>query len=62
MNTETLSPDELPISTDSAPSLLPARMEYSACAQPASSAHTRDALRWQPTHSSFLEDLENIQP
>jgi nucleoside-diphosphate-sugar epimerase len=30
--------------------------------QPASSAHTRDALGWQPTHSSLLEDLENIQP
>ncbi|WP_371749943.1 SDR family oxidoreductase [Streptomyces sp. NBC_01283] len=30
--------------------------------QPASSARTRDALGWQPTHSSLLEDLENIQP
>jgi nucleoside-diphosphate-sugar epimerase len=30
--------------------------------QPASSAHTRDALGWQPTHPSLLEDLENIQP
>jgi nucleoside-diphosphate-sugar epimerase len=30
--------------------------------QPASSAHTRDALGWQPTHSGLLEDLENIQP
>jgi nucleoside-diphosphate-sugar epimerase len=30
--------------------------------QPASSAHTRDALGWQPTHASLLEDLENIQP
>lgn len=30
--------------------------------QPASSAHTRDRLRWQPTHPSLLEDLENIQP
>jgi nucleoside-diphosphate-sugar epimerase len=30
--------------------------------QPASSAHTRNALGWQPTHSSLLEDLENIQP
>ncbi len=29
--------------------------------QPASSAHTRDALGWQPTHASLLEDLENIQ-
>ncbi|MFI5888310.1 SDR family oxidoreductase [Streptomyces sp. NPDC051554] len=30
--------------------------------QPASSAHTRDALGWQPTHSGLLKDLENIQP
>ncbi|MEU7303853.1 SDR family oxidoreductase [Streptomyces sp. NPDC007206] len=30
--------------------------------QPASSAHTREALGWQPTHSSLLEDLENVQP
>lgn len=30
--------------------------------QPASSARTRDALGWQPTHASLLEDLENIQP
>ncbi|WP_329126166.1 SDR family oxidoreductase [Streptomyces sp. NBC_01465] len=30
--------------------------------QLASSAHTRNALGWQPTHSSLLEDLENIQP
>ncbi|MEU2308756.1 SDR family oxidoreductase [Streptomyces misionensis] len=30
--------------------------------QPASSAHTREALGWQPTHPSLLEDLENIQP
>ncbi|MFD8724707.1 SDR family oxidoreductase [Streptomyces sp. NPDC059629] len=30
--------------------------------QPASSAHTREALGWQPTHSSLLEDLENIRP
>ncbi|GLY78064.1 SDR family oxidoreductase [Actinoallomurus iriomotensis] len=30
--------------------------------QPASSTHTRDALGWQPTHSSLLEDLENIRP
>ena len=29
--------------------------------QPASSAHTRAALGWQPTHLSLLEDLENIQ-
>jgi nucleoside-diphosphate-sugar epimerase len=30
--------------------------------QPASAAHTRDALGWQPTHPGLLEDLENIQP
>jgi nucleoside-diphosphate-sugar epimerase len=30
--------------------------------QPASSAHTRDALGWRPTHPSLLEDLENVQP
>jgi nucleoside-diphosphate-sugar epimerase len=30
--------------------------------QPASSAHTRAALGWKPTHPSLLDDLENIQP
>ncbi|MEU5092702.1 SDR family oxidoreductase [Streptomyces sp. NPDC021356] len=30
--------------------------------QPASSARTREALGWRPTHPSLLEDLENIQP
>jgi nucleoside-diphosphate-sugar epimerase len=30
--------------------------------QPSSSAHTREALDWKPTHPSLLEDLENIQP
>ncbi|QYE37134.1 SDR family oxidoreductase (plasmid) [Polymorphobacter sp. PAMC 29334] len=30
--------------------------------QPASSAHTRDILGWEPTHPSLLDDLENIQP
>ncbi|MCA1222735.1 SDR family oxidoreductase [Streptomyces sp. 8L] len=29
--------------------------------QPASSAHTRDALGWRPSHPSLLEDLEDIQ-
>jgi nucleoside-diphosphate-sugar epimerase len=29
--------------------------------QPASSAHTREVLSWQPTHPNLLEDLENIQ-
>ena len=30
--------------------------------QPSSSNHTREALRWTPTHPSLLEDLENLQP
>jgi nucleoside-diphosphate-sugar epimerase len=30
--------------------------------QPASSAHTREALGWQPTRPSLLEDLENLRP
>lgn len=30
--------------------------------QPASSAHTRAALGWTPTHPSLLEDLENLAP
>jgi nucleoside-diphosphate-sugar epimerase len=30
--------------------------------QPASSARTRDALGWQPTHPSLLDDLANIEP
>jgi nucleoside-diphosphate-sugar epimerase len=29
--------------------------------QPASSAHTREALGWTPTHPALLEDLENIR-
>lgn len=33
-----------------------------AADQPASSAHTRAALGWQPTHPSLLADLENIEP
>lgn len=33
-----------------------------AADQPASSAHTRQALGWTPTHPSLLADLENLRP
>ncbi|MDL5160219.1 SDR family oxidoreductase [Actinomycetospora termitidis] len=33
-----------------------------AADQPASSAHTRATLGWEPTHPSLLEDLELLEP
>ncbi len=33
-----------------------------AADQPASSRHTREALGWEPTHPSLLQDLELIAP
>jgi hypothetical protein len=33
-----------------------------AADQPSSSSRTKEALGWEPTHPSLLEDLENIQP
>jgi nucleoside-diphosphate-sugar epimerase len=33
-----------------------------AADQPSSSAHTQEALGWQPRHPSLLADLENLEP
>ncbi|GAA3621934.1 SDR family oxidoreductase [Kineosporia mesophila] len=33
-----------------------------AADQPATSAHTRQALGWKPQHPRLLDDLENIEP
>ena len=30
--------------------------------QPASSAHTRATLGWQPAHPALLADLEHVEP
>jgi len=30
--------------------------------QPSTSAHTREALGWTPTHPGLLADLENLRP
>ena len=35
---------------------------FFATDQPSSSARTQQALGWQTSHPSLLEDLENIQP
>lgn len=36
--------------------------EVAALDQPASSAHTREVLGWEPTHPRILADLENLRP
>jgi nucleoside-diphosphate-sugar epimerase len=51
----------LPITTTSAENFGPLGGIF-AQDQPASSAHTRAVLGWQPTHPSLLTDLENLQP
>lgn len=51
----------LPVEAVSEESFVPFGSIF-AIDQPASSAHTRETLKWQPTHPSLLEDLQNIQP
>ena len=51
----------LPVETVSEESFGPFGAIF-AMDQPASSAHTRATLGWQPTHPGLLADLENVRP
>ena len=50
----------LPVEAVSAEALGPFGPIF-ATDQPSTSTHTRQALGWEPTHPSLLEDLENLQ-
>ncbi|SIR89549.1 SDR family oxidoreductase [Williamsia sterculiae] len=52
---------DLPVESVSEQSLGPFGPVF-ALDQPASSAHTRETLGWEPVHLGLLEDLENIEP